>query len=255
MGSYDDDLAFVQALELPAAPRRSVRQEDDPTVFDQLQSESQQALVVGADIISFAKGLPVALRADISNCTLLSQLAATKQVPEREKIEAWYNVYFDTLTHLGWVAQERGFSEYSESGDDFEAHKAVLKVAATVFGPAAGAYAIVQSTLSAMADTSDEPWFTLFQRESQLSRAGRFQISVAEPAEGSATMLSVMAFALEASSSLTQIFFFKFRSSNVTLKHSSGKVSVDSVQLAAMRSLVAQRVADYQRSYIAALTI
>ncbi|QRM53258.1 hypothetical protein [Sinorhizobium sp. BG8] len=255
MGKFDNDHLFVEALELPAAPKRSTRGGGEPTVLDQLKSESEQAIVVGSDIISFAKGISADLRGDISKCTLLSQLAATKQVPAREEVEAWYNVYFDTLTHLGWVAQERGFSEYTESGDNFEAHKAVLQVAATVFGPAAGAYALVQSTLSAMADTSDEPWFTLFQRESQGARAGRFQISVAEPAEGDATILSVMAFNLEARSNLTQILFFKFRSSDVTLRHSSGKVSVDREQLAALRSLVAQKVVDYQKSYIAALTI
>ena len=255
MGGYDGDLAWVQALELPAAPRRSGRQDRETTILDQLKTESTQSLVVGADIVSFATGLPAALRADITNCTLLAQLAATKRVPERDKVAAWYDVYFDTLTHLGWVAQERGFSEYAESGDNFEAHKAVLKVAATVFGPAASAYALVHSTLSAMADTDDEPWFTLFQRESQGARAGRFQISVAEATDGDAAMLSVMSFSLEADASLTQILFFKFRTSDVTLRHASGKVSVDSHRLAAMRALVAQKVADYQNSYIATLTL
>lgn len=255
MSKFNDDLAFVQALELPASPRRSVQMEGETSVLNQLRSETEQSIVVGSDILSFAKGLPAQLRGDISKSTLLAQLAATKQVPERDHVKDWYNVYFDTLTHLGWVAQERGFSEYSESGDNFEANKAVLKVAATVFGPAATAFAVVQSTLSAMADTSDEPWFTLFQRESQAARAGRFQVSVAELGEENATMLSVMAFSLAAKSALTQVLFFKFRTSDVTLKHSSGKISVDGEQLAAMRHVVADMVADYQRGYIAALRI
>src|SRR5262245_47998175 len=110
-------LAFVEALDLPRAPkpRRSFRP-GATQVFDMAKN---QAMVVGADIVSFIAGVAPEHREIIMNCSLLAQLAANQRVPSHDDIRAWYEAYFDTLTHLGWVMQERGFSEHHEAGDDF----------------------------------------------------------------------------------------------------------------------------------------
>jgi hypothetical protein len=243
-------LSFVRKVELPRAPRdlRDFGSGSAQTIFDQVKN---QATVVGSSVVSFVTGVTAENRRDIVNCSLLAQLAANKAVPSREDIRAWYEAYFDALSHLGWVIQERGFAQYREGGDDFEANKAVLSVAAVLFGAAPTALAVVQSTLDAMKSMAGGPWITIFRRESQSAKAGRFQITLVEPTRDNGFTVALMAFELEATAALAQVLFFKFRSSEVTLRHASGSVTIDGDILTAVRSAIAEKISAYTRNYIA----
>lgn len=241
--------AWVEGLELPPKPR-SRRGGSPKTAPDIIGATKEQAMVVGSDIVSFVAGTDPTLRTAIINCSLLAQLAANRRVPSRDDVRNWYKAYFDVLQQLGWVIQDRGFSEHRETGDDFEAHQAMLSVAAVVFGPATTALAIVQSTLAAMKAMSKGPWMTIFQQESQGAKAARFQVTVAEPASQGGAVVSLMAFELDARTTLTQVLFFKFRSVDVTLRHSSGRVAIDGNLLGALAPTIAKKVADYAQSYI-----
>jgi len=239
--------AFVEALELPpAAKRRSVNK----AATDAIAGTKSQAMVVGADVVSFVAGTDPRLRTAIMHCALLAQLAANRKVPSRENIRSWYEAYFDVLEQLGWVIQDRGFSEHHEKGDDFEAHQAILSIAATVLGPAPAALKVVESTLTAMTATAKGSWMTIFQQESQTGKAARFQVTVAEPASRRGVVVYLMAFELDAKTSLTQVLFFKFRSMDIRLRHSSGRIAIDTDLLAAVAASIAKRVDDYVQSYV-----
>jgi hypothetical protein len=246
-------IAYVERLDLPdLGSKRGAAEGGAPVGFD---GTKDQALVVGADIISFVAGTDPALRTAVMNCFLLAQLAANRAVPSRDDIRGWYEVYFRVLERLGWVVQGRGFSEHREAGNDFEAHRAILSVAATLLGPAPAALAVVRSTLLAMESMADGPWMMIFQQESQAAKAARFQVTVAEPAAPGGVTVSLMAFELDAKSKLTQVLFFKFRSADVTLRHSSSRASVDGVLLAGTAPAVAKKVAAYLKSYVEAIPI
>ena len=247
-------LNFVREVQLPRAPRafRDFESGSTQTIFDQVKN---QATVVGSSVVSFVTGVTAENRRDIVNCSLLAQLAANKAVLSREDIRAWYEAYFDALSHLGWVIQERGFAQYRESGDDFEANKAVLSIAAALFGAAPASLAVIQSTLDAMKSMARGPWITIFRRESQSAKAARFQITLAEPARGNGFTVALMAFELEATAALAQALFFKFRSNEVTLRHASGRVTIDADVLMAVRSAIAEKISAYTRNYIADLPL
>jgi hypothetical protein len=251
--SIDAAIHFIREVELPPAARLPREGTSLPqAVFDQIKT---QATVVGSDIISFVVGVPAESRHDIVNCSLLAQLAANKRVPKRENLRAWYESYFETLTHLGWVIQEKGFAQHRETADDFEANQAILSVATVLLGPGTAALAVIQSTLDAMKSMSDGPWMTVFKRESQTARAARFQITLVEPTPQDGSMVTLMAFELEATATLTQVLFFKFRSSDVMLRHASGRVTINTEVLAAVRPAIAEKIAAYTGNYVAALTI
>lgn len=252
--SIKEASAFVETLELPPRPRRtrSALTAAAGNVFDITKN---QAMVVGSDIVSFVAGTAPDLRDRIVQCSLLAQLAANKKVPSRTDIRAWYEAYFDTLTRVGWVAQERGFSEHKEAGDNFEAEQAILSIAATILGPGATALGIITSTLAAMKSMADGPWFTVFSRESQSAKAARFQVTVAEPKQEGGASISLMAFELEAKRALTQVLFFKFSTSDVTLRHASGQVTIDGELLAAIGPAISQKVSAYTQSFIQELPI
>jgi hypothetical protein len=240
-------ITFVEVLELPPAGKR---RSGKKAVSDAVAETKQQAMVVGADVISFVTGTDPRLRTAIMHCALLAQLAANRKVPSREDIRSWYEAYFDVLMQLGWPIQDRGFSEHHERSDDFEAHQAILSVAATVLGAAPAALAVVKSTIAAMKATAKGSWMTIFQQESQAAKAARFQITVAEPDDRDGVIVSLMAFGLDATISLTQVLFFKFRSMDVRLRHSSGRATIDTDLLAAVAPSIARKVGDYVQNYV-----
>jgi hypothetical protein len=240
-------MAFVEGLALPPPGRRRGGKK---AVSDPIAETKKQAMVVGADIVSFVTGTDPRLRTAIMHCALLAQLAANRKVPSREDIRSWYKSYFDVLEQLGWAIQDRGFSDHHEKGDDFEAHQAILSVAATVLGPAPAALEVVKSTLTAMKATAKGSWMTIFQQESEAAKAARFQVTVAEPANRGGVVVSLMAFELDETTSLTQVLFFKFRSIDVRLRHSSGRVAIDTDLLAAVAPSIARRVGDYVQNYV-----
>ena len=244
--------AFVTAAKLPAPPPpRAGMAKAIPVGFD---AARDQAAVVGSDVISFVKGLTPEQRTDVVNASLLAQLVAKKKVPEPKTLKdvgAWYDEYFDVLSHVGFLIQEKSFATYAEQSQDFEAHEAILEVAATLLTGSPGALMLVKSSLEALRKMSgDSPWILLFNRESQSANTARFQVSLVDQDERAQFLVSLMAFGLEAKTRLTQVLFFKFRSNQVTLQHYSGKVTINGQVLAGVREQIAGKLGAYTDDYV-----
>lgn len=251
--SPDQARRFVDSLQMPERTvSRGVKSAG--TVELNLEQIKDQAAVVGSDIVSFVKGVTPQRREDIINSSLLAQLAAKKKVSDPSRVYDWYNAYFDVLMNIGWSVQDRGFATYSEASENFEAHEAVMKVAASLLGPAATTLAVIRSTLDALKSMSaDSPWITIFNRESQSAQTARFQVTLAEQGADDQFLVSLMAFGLEAKATLTQVLFFKFKSSEASLKHYSGKVTINTNVLTSVRDLIKDKIAAHAIDYIKAL--
>lgn len=250
-------LQFVTSVELPKPPqRRTEKPRGRRFNFD---TAKNQAAVVGSDVISFVKGVTPAQRSDVVNASLLAQLVAKKKVVEPQtlaEVRAWYESYFDALSRIGFLIQDKGFAEYTETSQDFEAHEAIIKVAAVLLAGSPGALMLVKTTLEALKKMSaDSPWITLFNRESQSGNTARFQISLVDQDESARFLVSLMAFGLEARGAVTQLLFFKFRTNEVTLNHHSGRVTVNAKLLARVRGQIADKLAAYTEDYIEGLDL
>jgi hypothetical protein len=245
--------AYVDAIELPRT-RGSTGFESGDAVLD-LDADKDQAAVVGSEVVSFAKGVSVDQRNDIINCALLAQLVANKRVSDRSNLIQWYKEYFDVLSNLGWTIENNGFSSYEEKADGLEAHEAILKVAAVVLGAAPTALAVVTSTIQAMKSMdADNPWITIFDRESKQSNTARFQVSLATQS-GADFGLSLMAFALEAQSTLTQVLFFKIRRDKVRLQQCSTQVAINEEVLNSVRNKVKNKLAGMAGGFVDSLDL
>jgi hypothetical protein len=243
---------FLEQVELPALARGAAR-EAALIDFDELKD---QAAVVGSEVVSFVKGVSAERRQDIVNCALLAQLAANRKVQDKTRIFEWYEAYFDVLTNLGWVLQDKGFSSYEGKADGLEAHEAILKVAGVLLGASPTALAIVTSTIEAMKEMDkDNPWITIFDRESKSAKSARFQIALAEEDAAGQFMVTLMAFGLEAESTLTQVLFFRIRSDKVSFKHCSGKVTINEVVLAGVREKIQAKLVGRTGGYVDALDL
>jgi metacaspase-1 len=251
---------FVKRAPLPAprsragrGPRtRAAALETTPTLA--LDAAKTQTAVVGSEIVSFVTGVTAERREAIINSSLLAQLAATKKVPDAARVYDWYNAYFDVLTNVGWVVQDKGFAEYKESGTDFETHKAILAVASVALGAAPTALAIVTQTLQSLQSMNESrPWITIFDRESRRARTARFQISVAEQDPDGQFFVNLLAFGLEAKSDVTQVLFFKVRKEKAKLRHYSGRVTINSAVLGGVADVIKAKLVDHARDFVSQL--
>jgi hypothetical protein len=245
---------FVTQAQLPGDVLRSARRDGADPVQEALATARQQAAVVGSGVLSFVDGVTPERRQAIVQSALLAQLVARKQVPDATRVDDWYDAYFDVLAHVGWVVQDRGFAEYREASDDFSAHKAILQIATTLLGPSPTALALVTTTLNALLSMGDnDPWIRIFSRESQAASVARFQIGLVEKGSQDDFRVNLMAFALQASSNITQVLFFKAKSASVTLRHRSGEVTIDADVLESVREAMRLKLAGVTSAYVAAL--
>lgn len=246
---------FVASVELPEATvlvgAKDVAQ---GSAVDFLDKAKDQAAIVGSDVISFVKGVTTEKRQAILDSSLLAQLVAKKKVGDPTQVYDWYDAYFDVLSNIGWVIQDRGFANYAESSEGFEAHEAILQIATSLLGPGATTLAVVKATLDGLKSLqNDSPWITLFNRESQHANTARFQVSLAHEGENEDFLVSLMAFGLEANAKVTQVLFFKFKSNNAKLRHLSGKVTINSEVLTSVQPKIAAKIAAFQDDFIRGL--
>jgi len=244
---------YVQQARIPV-----LRGPADTTAADtvraSLDAAKNQATVVGSDAISFVTGVTPDRREAIINSSLLAQLVASANVKNRDDLEAWYNAYFDVLTNIGWVIQDKGFAEYREKGGGFDVHTAVMKVAAAVLGPASTALAIVMTTLNSLHSMNDkEPWIKIFQRNTRRAKVARFQISLAEQEANGQFIVNLMAFRLEANLATTQVLFFKTQSEDATLRHNTGRVTINTTVLDAVREAISQKLVGRSKDFVSKL--
>jgi hypothetical protein len=177
------------------------------------------------------------------------------RLPDSTQIEAWYQAYFDVLTHVGWVVQERGFSSFGASSRQADVAAAILDVASPLLGGATTtAYKIVQATIQGLQSMHEHsPWITLFERESHHANHARFQVALAHSGENEDFLVRLMAFSLEASASFGQVLFFKYHQSDATLKHFSGSVSINDGLLIQVSEEIKAKVESFTVGYIKAL--
>ena len=246
---------FVKSVTLPEPPPRvgGPKGVARAPAFS-FDAAKDQATVVGSDVISFVKGVTPEQRNDLVNASLLAQLVAKRKVAEPTTLPdvvRWYEEYFDVLSHIGFVIQDKGFASYEETSQDFEAHKAILDVAAALLAGAPGALAVLKATLGALEKmAADSPWITLYNRESRSANTARFQASLVDQDENALFLVSLIAFGLEASSKVTQVLFLKFRKNEVKLQQHSGKVTINAQVLASVRDQIAQRLVPFTADYI-----
>ncbi len=245
--------AFVETVELPVtSPWPSYNEDSGPPLVD----GTPQCAVVGSGAIAFDSNVSAAQRTDIANACLLAQLVAKKQTPEPSDlaaVSAWYRSYFEALSKIGFVIGQTTFSRYQAGSAEYAAHEAILDVATSALGGASGALKLVAKTLDALKSASENtPWITLFNRETRVTTTARVQVGAVEMSpEG--PMLTMLAFALEARNTVTQVLLFKMRRNESTLEYSEGRFLANDAILSAVRPQIAAKIARYASDYIRTL--
>jgi hypothetical protein len=236
-------ISYIQSLELPEAPpRRGAEDQGPPPAFQSVA----QALAVGAQMTEFSNKVPQSLRPAISNGLLLGQLAADKATVGQSDPMAWFTTFNSVMKQIGWQSTLSELNEQTISDKNAALHKSIIPVVTAIFGPAVAASSIIISVLKGLDSLDrDTPWITLFQRESNKVNAANFGLSYVDGGEGGGATLKTVYFALQGSQDLTQVLFFKFSTSDATMKsaQSQMRLSLDTITLSAVT--LQQKVAPF----------
>ena len=268
--SVDDPksaISFLESLELPETPAQTLG-----VTAAELESEGfesadlpappsydggiEQAVTVGSQIAGFSDEVPVELRPQIANSFLLAQLAANRHIEDSGgNATDWYHKYIEVLSNVGWLVEGDASAVRSVEGSVLEVHKEIISVITVALGPMAAAAPIILAVLNGLKNMSkDDPWITLFNRESQRASANQFQISYAS-VDGQNPRITLACFELDAHKTVTQVLFFKFDDSHASLKQFESKMSVNGAVFDTVNSVVEDKIKDYIHGYVTDIKI
>ena len=247
-----DRRLFLRGLDLGTVPNTPLAVDGaaQEIVFD---SAKQQSVVVGSDVVSFTQPVEAEFREAISDSALIAQLAANAKFDAKLDPIGWFDTYFGVLGGLGWTTQVRDTAEYKFKSDGVQVHQAITDVVAAFLGPLPGAAALIKLALDSLQSMDkDSPWITLFNRESQHAKIGRFQFTLIrrDEGDGKALLADAMCFAIEAEKEITQILFFKISKNKTRMRRSLGTLSISQDSLMDLRPQVKQMIKDFRANFV-----
>jgi hypothetical protein len=98
-----------------------------------------------------------------------------------------------------------------------------------------------------------QPWITIFNRESVHAKTARFQVSLAQQDADGEFFVDVLAFGLDAKSKVTQVLFFKAKKKEATLKHLTGRVTINANVLDGVKDAVKAKIVAHAANFISQL--
>lgn len=233
------DVDYVMSLALPEPPARLESAElPSPPAF----GSGLEAVAVGAQLAEFGDGVAPELRAVVSDCLLLAQLAADKAAAMNSDLLAWYQTYFEVLGKLGWLQTALEFQQTEVEDLDAGVHQALVPVLTSMLGPAVAATSVVVGVLKGLqAMDAQSPWITLVDRASSHARGAKLQLGFVDRDEAM-VKLRMAAVALEAERRVTQVLFFKFKRERARMAVAQGDIGAPVVRLQGMAKAVAAKV-------------
>lgn len=248
-----DILAYVLALDLPEKEPQYER--TTPVVEF---SDQREAVTVGAQLAEFSENVTPGQRAAVSDCLLLAQLAANKATAMGLDLMAWYRKYIEVLQNIGWTTTSMSFEERRVDDTDADVHQVIIPVLTSMLGPIASAASIVVSVLEGLQQMDKaNPWITLFDRASQHASGAKFQLGFVDAsAGGDATVqIKLLALAIDAKRSVTQVLFFKFSGQEAKLASADGQFDIGAARLDSIKDAVTQRVAPFLNDNISKIDL
>lgn len=245
---------FVSSVDLSGTPRGILHMDAAAEASEIFDKAKTQAQVVGSGVFSFSQGVTVEVREAISNSALLAQLVANKKASAEQDPVAWFNAYSEVLQNVGWTIQDGGWADYTAEGTAVEVNEKIVEVLTVVLGAAPAALAIITASINALkAMQPDSSWITIFSRESQKAKIGRFQIGLVDKEENGDVFVSLLGCLIEAENAITQVLFFKFKQANAHFKANSAKVSINRASLTDIGPAIRTKTRAYQFDYLSSI--
>jgi hypothetical protein len=249
--------AYVDALELP--PVYESLGADAEAALGPKFVDAPQAVAVGAQLAEFTDKVPPDLRAAISDCLLLAQLAANKAAEKpgaAPEVFAWYDKYIEVLKGIGWRVID--FEQQTQHVSTLNAgvHSAIIPVVAAMLGPTMAAASMAISVLNGLKEMDQSSkWITLFDRASQHAHGAKFQVGHVDVPDGADPTIKVVCFTIDAKREITQVLFFKFSEDGADLRKAVGSFAAGRERLLSSNTLINERVKPFIADYVSGIEI
>lgn len=238
---YIENLPIKQFESLSKLERESGQATDLSNLPD--------AIVSGSNLIQF----PPTASAEIRSSIALSLLAAQRVATDDSVIltpQQWIDRHNTVLTNLNWMcaAAEGVKMEFKDVGA--AVHNAIIPFLSAALGPFAGAAALILTAFKQLqAMNANDPWITLFHRNSRHFDSMLYQFSAVQVAENQASLRLASA-RIGASFESTQVLFFKIEQVKARFDSAGQTFSADVDLLAEMNQLLKKKMKEYAYSFI-----
>ncbi len=201
---------------------------------------------------SFVANVSESRREDVLNSLLLAQRAANKTFPDESQITDWYKKYYEVLSTIGWVIENKDFTVFDSSNTLFEVDKAILDIiGAALTGNQLAILMKVIDTFKSLGN--DDKRFIAFERNTHTLQKGSFQMGVATEENGTISITS-FAFIINSSKQITQILFFKSSKDETEFQFSLNKATLAESVFANARAAIKQKLGNVE-DFIVSLDI
>ena len=249
----DAALDFIQSIELPEQGPALEGAPEPVTYGDQ-----PEVATVGSQITQFSANVTPAQRAAVADCLLLAQLAANKASGGDPDQMAWYRKYVEVLQNIGWNTEAMTWEQRQVQNTDLSVHQEIIPVLAAALGPAVAMASMIIGVLTGLQNMNkSSPWITLFNRASQHASGATFQLGYVDVGSGGDSSIGVrlLAVAIDAKNTITQVLFFKFSDAKATLRSANGQLGISNARLDSIKASVSQRVLPFLEQNIAQLDL
>ncbi|KAI0331727.1 hypothetical protein GY45DRAFT_1369713 [Cubamyces sp. BRFM 1775] len=200
-----DRLAFIRDLETPEVPI-------NPTLLATAEDQPSASVAAGSSI-SFVGDLPIGLREDVLNSTLLAQLSSNKLYNRQTQTAQWYDNYKKVLETVGWVATGFGLSSQSDAKSYGSVDKLLLTLAESFL--TAAEFSLFQTMIEALKDDKNNRQSNIFDSQSKSFNDANFQLGVASNGQGNARF-KIGVYTYNASEKIEHVLFHTFGNQSVS---------------------------------------
>ncbi len=244
---------YVRSLEI-AEPRTTNRFAVRNSIFEGLEatSDEDQAAINYKGVQSFVAGLSAERQEDVLNSLLLAQRAASKAYPDENDMMLWYQKYFEVLSMIGWVFENKGFQTFDTKNNSFEIDKVLLEILGTAL--TGNQVALILKSFEALKSLGDDDKrFQAFERNTHSLTRGNFQLGIASE-ENDTLSISSFAFVLSTTKIMTKILFFKSEKDATKLDYCNIKATLLNKKYEEAKEEIRAKLGD-TRAYVADLEI
>jgi hypothetical protein len=198
-------------------------------------------LIVGGNMLAFSENVAPPARDVVSLCLLYAQEAANADAAVYNP-DLWVDRHDMILKGLGWTATGGAtqFTRFEKSG--VSVHKAVLPLLTAALGPAATAGALILTGLTQLQTIDkDQPWITLFDKESRRFEHSEYRFLTAEH-QGDAILLRLAALRFTAVAERVQVLFFKKKDTEIEFTIATRTLAADPLFLDEIEPLLRDRL-------------
>lgn len=209
-------------------------------------------IVTGSNLIQFPKDAPSALKSSVALSLLAAQRVASND-PVVLSPSQWLERHNTVLQNLNWRTEGGGTARAQFKSFDVAVHQAIIPFLTAAFGGVVGAGALILTALNQLKDIDkNNPWITLFDRQSRRFNVTEYQFSVVEVV-GDTVHLKLACARLDASFGTTQVLFVKVKQQNADFEQANQTFAAEEALLTEMNADLKIKLMNLTKSYIRSL--